>query len=163
MTTCQPAAHKLRRNLEALMADIAGLLQVKVIYRADNNYELGAFLDGVKGRYKDLLKKAAASANSWNNDTVKQQVKDLDTARLEVVGTQDGENWAINALVHNNDGATMSKADFAPVITASREFLGLFTCSNSMCDAWIYVVGLPGREEALRCACGALNLNLRTK
>lgn len=80
------AAHKLRRNLEALMADIAAPLQARVIYRADNSYELGVLLDGVKSRYKDLLKKAAASANSWNNQTVKQQVMDLDAARLEVVG-----------------------------------------------------------------------------
>jgi hypothetical protein len=157
------AAHKLRRNLEALMADIAAPLQAKVIYRADNNYELGALLDGVKSRYKDLLKRAAASANSWNNQAAKQQVMDLDAARLEVVGAQDGENWAINALVHNNDWATMSKADFAPVVATCKKFLDLFICSNPACDGWIYVIGLPGREEALRCGCGALNLNLRAK
>ncbi|GBE65152.1 hypothetical protein MFM001_16140 [Mycobacterium sp. MFM001] len=157
------AAHKLRRNLEALMADIAASLHAKVIYRADNNYELGAFLDGVKSRYKGLLKKAAASANSWNNQPVKQQVMDLDAARLEVVGAQDGENWAINALVHNNDWATMSKADFAPVVTTCKKFLDLFTCSNPTCDGWIYVVEGPGGEDALRCGCGTLNLNLRSK
>ncbi|OAT68434.1 hypothetical protein AWB85_25005 [Mycobacteroides immunogenum] len=157
------AAHKLRRNLEALIADIAAPLQAKVIYRADNNYELGAFLDGVKGRYRDLLKKAKDSANSWNNDAVKRQVAELDAVRVQVVGAQDGENWAINALVHNNDWAAMSKADFAPVVTTFKEFLGLFTCSNVGCDGWIYVVGTPGGEEALRCGCGALNLNLRGK
>jgi hypothetical protein len=27
---------------------------------------------------------------------------------------QDGEDWATNALVHNNDWATMCKVDFAP-------------------------------------------------
>lgn len=157
------AAHKLRRNLEALMADIAAPLQAKVIYRADNNYELGALLDGVKSRYKDLLKKALASANSWNNEVAKQQIMDLDAARIKVVGAQDGENWAINALVHNNDWATMSKADFAPVVTACKEFLELFTCSNPTCDGWIYVIGRPGRDEALRCGCGTLTLNLRSK
>ena len=74
---------------------------------------------------------------------------------------QDEENWAINALVHNNDWATMSKADFAPVVEACKQFSGLFTCSNNNCDSWIYVSGLTGQEEALRCSCGALNLNLR--
>lgn len=157
------AAHKLRRNLEALVGDIAARLQAKVVYRADNNYELGAFLDGVKGRYKDLLKKAAASANSWNNNAVKEEIAGLDAARLEAVGAQDGENWAINALVHNNDWATMGKADFAPVVEACKKFLGLFACSNPSCDGWIYVTGLLGREEALRCACGALNLNLNLR
>lgn len=102
-----------------------------------------------------LLKKAKDLANSWNNDAVKQQVAELDATRLEVVGAQDGENWAINALVHNNDWAAMSKADFAPVVTACKEFLSLFTCSNAGCVGRIYVVGLPGREEALRSGCGA--------
>jgi hypothetical protein len=33
----------------------------------------------------------------------------------------------VQALVHNNDWAVMSKADFAPVIEAWKDFLGLFT------------------------------------
>ena len=44
------AAHKLRRNLEASMADIAASLQAKVTYRPDNNYDLGAFFSAVKSR-----------------------------------------------------------------------------------------------------------------
>jgi hypothetical protein len=157
------AAHKLRRNLEALMADITSLLHGQVIYRPDNNYELGAFVDAVKGRYGDLLKKAAASANTWNIEAAKQQVEHLKTARQNAVLAQDGEYWAVNALVHNNDWATMGKADFAPVVKAWKDFLDMFTCSNPSCGGWIYVSGSPGREDALRCTCGTLNLNLRTK
>lgn len=57
----------------------------------------------------------------------------------------------------------MGQADFAPVVTISKKFLNLFTCSNPTCDGWIYVIGPPGSEEALRCGCGTLNLNLRSK
>lgn len=157
------AAHKLRRNLEASMADIAHGLQARVAYRLDNNYDLGAFVSAVKGRHGDLLKKAADSANSWNNDMDKQQVDALKADRALVIPAQDDENWAINALVHNNDWATMSKADFAPVVEAYKQFIGLFTCSNNDCDSWVYVVGMSGSEEALRCSCGTLTLNLRRK
>jgi hypothetical protein len=139
------------------------LLQGRVVYRPDNNYELGAFLDAVKGRYRDLLKKAKTSANTWKNEAAQREVEDLATARQNAVLAQEEENWTINALVHNNDWATMSKAEFSPVVEACRAFLGLFTCSNSACEGWIYVSGSAGREEALRCVCGALNLNLRTK
>jgi hypothetical protein len=157
------AAHKLRRNLEASMADIAGALQGKVVYRADNNYELGALFSAAKSRHGDLLKKAAASANAWNNGPAKQQVDDLKAARQQAMLAQDEENWAINALVHNNDWATMAKADFAPVVAACKDFLNLFTCSNETCGGWLYVSGFPGQEDSLRCPCGTLNLNLRTK
>lgn len=157
------AAHKLRRNLEASMADVVAALQGKVVYRADNNYELGALFSAAKSRHGDLLKKAADSASKWNNEAAKQQVEGLKAARQQAMLAQDGENWAINALVHNNDWATMAKADFAPVVVACRDFLELFTCSNSVCGGWLYVSGPAGREDALRCPCGTLNLNLRTK
>ena len=63
--------------------------------------------------------------------------------------------------IHNNDWATMSKADFEPVVAACRQFLDLFTCPNAECGAWIEVEGTPGNETGLRCPCGTYNLNLR--
>lgn len=133
------------------------------MFRADNNYDLSSFFSAVKGRHRDLLKKATASANSWNNDAAKQKVEELKNERATAILAQDEENWAINALVHNNDWATMTKADFAPVVEACKQFLEMFTCSNDACDGWIYVLGIPGKEEELRCPCGGFNLNLRKK
>lgn len=157
------AAHKLRRNLESSLADIAANIQGQVVFRADNNYDLSSFFSAVKGRHGDLLKKATASANSWSNDTAKQRAERLKAERGSAILAQDGENWAINALVHNNDWATMTKADFEPVVEACKQFLGLFTCSKETCDGWIYVLGVPGKEEQLRCSCGSFDLNLRKK
>ncbi|WP_272028107.1 AAA family ATPase [Kocuria rosea] len=157
------AAHKLRRNLEAMLSDITSSIQGRVIFRSDNNYELGSFFAAVKGRYGELLNKAAASANSWNNVAAKQQVEAIKAERVRAMLAQDGENWAINAVVHNNDWAAMSKDDFRPVVEACKQFLDLFTCNNADCDAWIYVLGRPGNEEELRCSCGSLSLNLRKK
>ena len=157
------AAHKLRRNLEAELSDIAADLQGQVVFRPDNSYDLGAFLSAVKGRHGELLKKASSSANSWNNEAAKAQVEALKARRAEAISEQDGENWAINKLVYNNDWATMSKADFEPVVDACKKFLDLFTCNNADCGAWIEVEGMPGNETGLRCPCGTYNLNLRKK
>lgn len=157
------AAHKLRRSLEASLADIAANIQGQVVFRADNNYDLSSFFSAVKGRHGDLLKKATAAANSWNNESAKQTVEELKSERGSAILAQDGENWAINTLVHNNDWATMSKADFKPVVEACKQFLELFTCRNDACDSWIYVLGIPGKEEQLRCSCGFFDLNLRRK
>jgi hypothetical protein len=157
------AAHKLRRNLEAELSDIAAGLQGQVVFRPDNNYELNAFFAAVKSRHGALLKKAAASADSWGNEAARGQVEALKAKRSEVMLAQDGENWAINKLVHNNDWATMSKADFEPVVDACKQFLDLFTCTNDDCGAWIEVEGMPGSEHSLRCPCGTYYLNLRKK
>lgn len=157
------AAHKLRRNLEAELSDIAAGLQGQVIFRPDNSYDLNAFFSAVKKRHGDLLKKATASANSWNNESAKELVEAFKWKRLEAILAQDGENWAINKLVHNNDWATMSKTDFEPVVDACKQFLDLFTCTNADCGAWIEVEGMPGNEHSLRCPCGTYNLNLRGK
>jgi len=157
------AAHKLRRYLEAVTADIAESLRARVPYRPGDSYDLGEFLSAVKGRHSELLGKAAASANSWRNPHAKQLIQDLKDQRAKVIPIQEGESWAINKLVHNNDRAAMAGADFDPVLDASRQFLDLFTCSNPDCGSWIYVVGEPGNEESLRCSCGTYNLNMRTK
>ncbi len=157
------AAHKLRRNLEASMADIAEDLGARVPYRPDNSHDLGSLSNAVKGRYGELLKKAANSANSWDSAEAKEQVESLKEARTQAMEVQGDENWAINAMVHNNDWATMTKADFEPVVDACKQFLELFTCGNPQCQSWIYVSGTHGSEEALRCSCGTLNVNLRRK
>jgi hypothetical protein len=157
------AAHKLRRYLEAAAGDIAESLRAPVPYRPDSSYDLGEFLAAVKGRHGELLKKAAASANSWKNPQAVQQVQDLKGQRAKVIPLQEDESWVINKLVHNNDRAPMVVSDFDPVVDASRRFLDLFTCSYPDCESWIYVVGYPGNEESLRCSCGAYNLNLQVK
>lgn len=157
------AAHKLRRGLEAELPDLAEELRAKVTYRGDAKYELGELLSAIKGRHSDWLKKAANSANSWGNDEAKARVEGLKAEREKAMLAQQEENWAINALVHFNEWATMSKADFVPVVRAWREFLDLFRCPNDQCVSWIAVTGFPGSEDALRCACGNYHLNLMSK
>lgn len=158
-----PAAAKLRRYLEATLGDLAAGLRGQVTYKPENNYDLGDFLSATTGRHASWLKKASASANSWGNTSIKEQVEALKEARQATVLVQQAESWAINPLVHYNEWATLSKADFEPVVDAWRQFFDLFKCSNPDCGSWIYVSGPPGGEDALRCACGTYNLNLLTR
>lgn len=155
------AAHKLRRRLEAAAADVAESIGGRVAYQGDNQYDPSVFLDAVKGRYGDLLGKAADAANSWGDETAATAVKAKKAARVAILPDQEAEAWIINALVHNNDWATASVNDFRPVLEATRAFLDLFTCDNPECGGWIHVVGRP--EESLRCDCGNYNLNLKKK
>ncbi len=157
------AAARLRRNLESIMTELAAALRGHVVYRPEANYDLGELLGAVKGRHGKWLKDAANSANSWNNAAAKERIASLKQARSEGVLTQQEENWAVNSAVHFNTWASLSKADFLPVLDAWKQFLALFSCENPSCESWIYVVGAPGHEEALRCGCGSYDLNLRSK
>lgn len=157
------AAHKLRRNLESIMAELADSMKAQVTFRPDARYELGELLSAVKGRHADWLKKAANVANSWGNEEEQQKIENLKKARSAALLAQEHENWAINALVHYNERATMTKADFLPVIDAVKQFLALFRCANAECDSWIHISGRLGYEESLRCSCGAYNLNLQRR
>jgi hypothetical protein len=132
-----------------------------VAYRGDASYDLSELLDAVKGRHSKLLKLAADSANSWNDDQARQVVADRKSERAAVLSDQEDESWIINPLVHNNDWTRASAADFRPVLDANRAFLNLFKCTNPDCGSWVYVVGVP--EDSFRCTCGMFNLNLRKK
>ena len=62
--------------------------------------------------------------------------------------------------VHYNEWANFGKKDFEPVVTAFKELLGWFGCYT--CDSWLYVTPRVN-SDSLRCACNAINLNLKTK
>lgn len=157
------AAHKLRRALEASTSDIAERIGGPVTYRSDASYDLSVFLDSIKGRHGKLLNMATRSAQSWGNQQQEQQVEQLKQRRNAVIPEQDAESWLLNKLVHNNDWANGTEADFRPVLAAARDFLSLFRCDNPDCESWIAVSGRPGAEESLRCACQTYNLNLKRK
>ena len=152
------AAAKLRRALEANLADIAEGIRSSVTYRSDASYDLGAFLASVTGRHKELLVRADAAAKAWNNQPQFQAVQQLQAQRSSVISEQNAEQWLLNKLVHNNDWANGTEGDFRPVLEAAKEFLELFKCTNPACGSWIALSG-----DALRCACQTYNLNLRKK
>jgi RecF/RecN/SMC N terminal domain len=157
------AAHKLRRALEASTSDIAESIGGPVTYRSDAAYDLSVFLDSIKGRHGKLLSLAASSAQSWGNEQQAQQVEQVKQRRNAVIPEQDAESWLLNKLVHNNDWANGTEADFRPVLAAAQDFLSLFRCDNPNCESWISVSGRPGAEESLRCACQTYNLNLKKR
>jgi hypothetical protein len=152
------AAARLRRNVEARLADVAEQLGGMVPYRSSGNWDLGEYVNAVKGRYSKLLGRAAGAANSWNDDVARARVaevkQDWDSASLG----QTSEQWAVNPAVHFNEWANFSESDFRPVVEACRCFLAIFECAS--CNTQVRLSKVDGREDALRCGCGAFHLNL---
>ena len=74
------------------------------------------------GRYKELLKLAKKTAQSWKNDQF-VEFEELDRIRKSVFIRSNAEIWAINPNVHYNTWANFSKKDFIPVAEAFQRFI----------------------------------------
>ena len=155
------AAATLRRHLEYVSRLLADQLHASPVFHADGNYELGELLPNVLSQMKTLLGKAANSAQSWGNIAA----RDAATFRRTVLSNSNGaanmEQWAVNKAVHYNEWANFGRKDFEPVITAFKELLDCFQCSD--CRSWLYIQPSHGPPELLRCSCNSINMNLVTK
>jgi hypothetical protein len=155
------SAALLRHYLEYFAKEVCDRLRVNVEFRGDAQFVLSDLLPNATGTLSELLKKAKAVANSWNQRHVIERVQLLEGAFGEAKTKTNYEMWQVNAAVHFNEWADLKKEDFAPVVVAFRSFTKVFSCAE--CEEIYFVVPDRGRKEALRCGCGAVNLNLLQK
>lgn len=155
------AAALLRHYLEHFAKEACDRLRANVEFRGDAQFMLGDLLPNATSSLGDLMKKAKVAANSWNQKEVLERITDLEAA-FTLAKTKTGfDNWQVNAAVHFNEWAALTRADFAPVVSAFQNFTAAFSCTT--CNEMYYVAPQRGHKEALRCGCGALNLNLLQK
>lgn len=155
------AAALLRHYLEHFAKEACDRLRANVEFRGDAQFMLGDLLPNATSALGDLLKRAKAAANSWGHKDVVEHIGTIEVAFVEAKTKTGYENWQINTAVHFNEWADLKKEDFAPVVSAFRTFTGLFGCAR--CEEVYFVAPNRGKKEALRCGCGALNLNLLQK
>jgi energy-coupling factor transporter ATP-binding protein EcfA2 len=156
------AGFRLRRYLEGVCAEIADEIAAPIPYRADDRYELGDLFNAVVGRHADLLGKASAAANSWNDEAAMTRIDALKRTRGECLKAFIGEQWVVNTAVHFNEWASLSPGDFQRVVTAGRGLLDTFRCCAPGCESWLHLTSRV-EPEALRCRCGGVTFNLRKK
>ena len=154
------AAALLRHYLEYLSGELCHRLRAPVEYRGDARYQLGELLPAAVLRLRKLFKRAKEAASSWNQRELVEQLGARAAAFDEVVKKSKVEEWQVNVGVHFN-WDNLAKGDFTPVAKAFRDLLEAFRCPD--CGGFLRVS--PEREaiEALRCACGKMNINLCTK
>lgn len=156
------AAWKLRRNGECFLNDVCDLLQARVVFKGDGNWEFGDYLHAAIEQFKSIITKAKEAANSWNNREALAAIVDFDDKLSEAIKKSNCEQWAVNPNVHYNKWTDFQPADFKPVVEAYRELLGMFTCKD-----YKHIPQLLNSKgkvpEALKCSCGKLNWNLRLK
>ncbi|WP_242392228.1 ATP-binding protein [Anaeromyxobacter oryzisoli] len=154
------AAAALRHHLEYAARHLADQLGAAPQFRADGNYELGDLLPSVLVRMKALLGKAAEAAQSWGNTAAKDAASSRKAELSGCAGATSVEQWAVNKAVHYNEWANFGTKDFEPVANAFKQLLACFACGQ--CGSWLYATPRAS-PDSLRCACGAVNLNLRAK
>ncbi len=156
----EAAAHALRHHLEYVSRHLADQLGAAPQFRADGNYDLGELLPSVLKRMRELYGKAADAAQSWGDTAAKETAIKRKKTLSNSSAAKDAEQWAVNKAVHYNEWANFGRKDFEPVVAAFKELLTCFSCET--CESWLHVTPRIN-PESLRCACNAINLNLKPK
>jgi recombinational DNA repair ATPase RecF len=156
------AAALLRHFLEHFAREACHRLRAKVEFRGDAQFTLGDLLPNAVSAFGDLFKKGKAAANSWNQQDIVMAIAARDTAFTEAKVRAKFDEWQLNTAVHFNDWDNLQKQDFEPVVSSFKDLLGYFSCPA--CEEMYGVRPERGAKvDALRCGCGATNLNLVAK
>lgn len=155
------AAARLRRGSEQFFGLACDSLQVPVTYKINGRYELGNFLSPSINQLRYYLKKAKVAANSWNDQDTVTKLSEFDSTINQIHKRTKAEQWAVNASVHYSNWANLSAQDFSPVVEAFQDLFSLFLCSN--CGGMLYVVNVGPTVDSIKCKCGKVNWNLKTK
>jgi hypothetical protein len=155
------AAARLRRGSEQFFSEVCDALEARVTYKVNAQWELGDFLPAAMERYRELLKLAKSTANSWGDKAAFEMLNELDSTRAQIYKRSGAEQWAINANVHYNNWANFLEQDFRPVVDAFRDLYGLFLCSS--CGGMLRIATSGTKPVNVRCNCGKVNWNLMEK
>jgi recombinational DNA repair ATPase RecF len=152
------AAGKLRENSEYYFNEVCDKLRARTIHRLDERYELGDLLLPAISRYKELLRIAKQSANSWGRKEDVEKLGEIESIANEIINRSQVEQWGINPNVHFSRWTDFTKDDFQPIVEAFQDLFTLFHCPK--CNEILYVVHTDGKDQNLKCSCGDVNWNL---
>lgn len=155
------AAALLRHYLEYFAKEACHSLRAKVEFRGDAQFTLGDLLPNATSKLKTHLGAGKVAAQSWGQTAPIASIGPIETALSEALKVTQVDQWQINAAVHYNEWATLQKQDFTPVVAAYKALVASFYCGT--CNGTLFVTPHAGQAEALRCNCGALNVNLIKK
>lgn len=155
------AAALLRHYLEYFAKEACHSLRAKVEFRGDAQFTLGDLLPNAASKLKAHLGAGKAAAQSWGQTAPLASIGLIETALSEALKETLVDQWQVNAAVHYNEWATLQKQDFTPVVAAYKALVASFYCDT--CNGTLFVTPHAGQAEALRCNCGALNVNLIKK
>ena len=155
------AAACLRRGAEQFFEHVCNDLQAAIRYRSDGRWGLSDFVSGGIATYMKCLRKAKVAAISWEDSSLVETLKELESVAGQIIGRSQIEQWAVNENVHYNRWGEFQPDDFRPVCEAWSDLLNLFRCSR--CGGVLFIASKEKQTTTLRCKCGEVNWNLIKK
>lgn len=155
------AAALLRNYLEHFSKEACQELRAPVEFRGDAQFTLGDLLPNAIGKMKKLMKQGKAAAQSWGQKEKVAAISVEEDRFSSAVESTKADQWQVNVAVHYNDWANLHRNDFEPVVTAYKELTEAFKCKE--CHSLLFVTPEHDQAEALRCSCGAYNVNLKNQ
>lgn len=156
------AAQKLRRETECFFENVCDSLYANVPYKGSYQWELGELAPAAVSALKGYIKKAKEYFREQQKDKKdkKDKFAELDEKIGTVMTALQLEQWAVNANVHFNKWAEMSKKDFKPVLEAFKDLFDLFICPT--CKSLLYLSqGKSGENKlTINCSCGEIFWNV---
>jgi recombinational DNA repair ATPase RecF len=157
------AAWLLRRYLEYIATVLADNLRARIEFRGDAQYDLGDLLPSVLKEWRTRLEDGEKAAEHWGHAGEMAALAAKRAEAKTLIGKSLTEQWTINPAVHFNEWANFGKAEFQAVVDAFKALLEHIRCANPQCGTYPYVAPKKGPSEALRCSCGAIQINLKSK
>jgi len=155
------AAFRLRNGSERFFEHLCDALRAPVLYKLNGRWDLGDYMDGAISRFKTILGRAKASAQSWGNRDLFDTLTELETVTKQILQRTGHERWMVNAAVHFNKWHELSEPDFRPIVEAFRDLFALFRCQS--CGGLIRISQEQHVETSVRCPCQTVNWNLVKK
>jgi energy-coupling factor transporter ATP-binding protein EcfA2 len=152
------AAILLRRGSEEFFSTACDALGAPIAFRLDGRYELGDLLPAAVSRYGRLLAQAKSAVQSWSQDALFQRLMEIHSALTAIFTRTQAEQWAVNATLHYNNWANLSREDFRPVLEAFRDLHEAFICQQ--CRSIIRILRRDHEDVAIRCDCSLIDWNL---
>lgn len=147
------AAANLRRGAEEYFSLVCESLEAKVPYKSNFRWELYDLLTGALAQYSILIKKGKEAANSRGNKEKLDNLKELESIKVQTLKRAQIEQKGINDNVHYNAWANYTVSDFQPIVDAFRDLFNIFSCVN--CES-LLTLSIDNKRQivGVRCNCG---------
>lgn len=124
------AAHKLRREAEFFFENVSDFLYAKIPYKGNHQWELGEYASAAVSALKTAAERAVKNFKKAKQDDKAKELEGFYETAKSVIAKSNIEQWAVNAEVHYNKWANLTKNDFSPVVESFKEVFKIFECSK---------------------------------
>lgn len=124
------AAHKLRREAEYFFENVCDFLYAKIPYKGNHQWELGEYAAAAVSALKTAVDRGIKNFKKAKQDDKAKELETFYDSAKTIIAKSNIEQWVVNATVHYNKWADLTKNDFSPVVDAFKDVFKLFECSK---------------------------------